>query len=133
MKLKLIAALWILCQTSVMAQGTLDDYRRAKEIRESFGKVYQVPQQILWSEKGECFSYRATAKGGKLELYIVDAVGKNKLVTDIAEIENQLKAELGTDVKLGTYWGKGTKVLNAHEIEFVVQEVTWKWNAATQK
>lgn len=133
MKLKLIAALWILCQTSVMAQGTLDDYRRAKEIRESFGKVYQVPQQILWSEKGECFSYRATAKGGKLELYIVDAVGKNKLVTDVAEIENQLKAELGTDVKLGTYWGKGTTVLNAHEIEFVVQEVTWKWNAATQK
>lgn len=78
MKLTLTAVLVVLLQLTTMAQGTLDDYKRAKEIRSSFGKVYQVPQQIIWSEKGDSFSYRVTQKDGKRSLYLVDALNKKK-------------------------------------------------------
>ncbi|VTR28970.1 S9 family peptidase [Sphingobacterium thalpophilum] len=134
MKLKLIAVLsFMLCQLAIMAQGTLEDYKRAKEIRETFAKIYGIPQQILWSEKGQSFSYRTTAKGGRSMLHIVDVVSQKKQATDVGEIEKQLTAELGSAVRLSGYWGRGTKVLNANEIEFVEQGISWTWNASAQK
>jgi hypothetical protein len=39
MKLTLTAVVLLLFQLTTMAQGTLEDYKRAKEIRSSFGKV----------------------------------------------------------------------------------------------
>ena len=42
MKLTLTAVLLVLFQLTAMAQGTFGDYKRAKEIRSSFGKVYRV-------------------------------------------------------------------------------------------
>ena len=84
MKLTLTAVLLMLFQLTTMAQGTLEDYKRAKEIKSSFGKVYQVPQQIIWSEKGDSFSYRLNEKDGKRSLYLVDAVTHKKIDTDVA-------------------------------------------------
>ncbi|KKX48277.1 hypothetical protein L950_0221965 [Sphingobacterium sp. IITKGP-BTPF85] len=116
-----------------MAQGTLDDYKRAKEIRSSFGKVYQVPQQIIWSEKGDSFSYRVTQKDGKRSLYLVDALNKKKIDTDVAAIEKQLSDQLDKEVKLGVLWGRDLKVLTANEVEFTEEKVVWKWNAQENK
>ncbi|ULT23635.1 hypothetical protein KUH03_31390 [Sphingobacterium sp. E70] len=104
MKLTFTAVLLMIFQLSTMAQGTLEDYKRAKEIRNSFGRVYQVPQQIIWSEKGDSFSYRVNRKDGKRSLYLVDALAKKKIDSDVAAIEMQLSAQLGKEVKLGVLW-----------------------------
>ncbi|MEN5055819.1 S9 family peptidase [Sphingobacterium kitahiroshimense] len=133
MKITLTAVLLLIFQLTTLAQGTLEDYKRAKEIRSSFGKVYQVPQQIIWSEKGDSFSYRLHKKDGKRSLYLVDAVTHKKIDTDVDAIEKQLSAQLGKEVKLGVLWGRDLKVLTANEVEFTEEKVIWKWNAQENK
>ncbi|MGE8379326.1 MAG: DPP IV N-terminal domain-containing protein, partial [Sphingobacterium sp.] len=133
MKLTLTAVLVLLLQLTTMAQGTLADYKRAKEIRSSFGKVYQVPQQIIWSEKGDSFCYWVNQKDGTRSLYLVDALNRKKSATDVAVIEKQLSAQLSKEVKLSVLWGRDLKVLTANEVEFTEEKVVWKWNATENK
>lgn len=133
MEFRFIAVLLVLFQFSGMAQGTLEDYKRAKELRNTFGKVYDIPQQVTWSEDGKTFAYRSTVKADNHVLSIVDAVSKKKYDTDVADIEGQLSSQLGKEVKLNAFWGRGMKVIHANEIEFVEQDVTWKWNVLENK
>jgi hypothetical protein len=78
MNLILTAVLVVLLQLTAIGQGTLADYKRAKEIRSSLSKVYQVPQQIIWSEKGASFCYWVNQKDGARSLYLVDALNRKK-------------------------------------------------------
>lgn len=128
MKLVFTGFLMLFVQLSVMAQGSLEDYKNAKEIRSTFNKVYQVPQQITWSEEGNFFSYRISLPDGKHLLYVVDAVEKQKTTVYPAEIAKQMSEMLSEEVQLSPGWGRGLKVLNPNEIEFVEREVTWRWN-----
>lgn len=106
MKLTFTAALVLLLQLTTMAQGTLDDYKRAKEIKSSFAKVYQVPQQIIWSQKGDSFSYRVTQKDGKRSLYLVDALNKKKIDTDVAAIEKAALIAVGQRSEIRRFVGE---------------------------
>ena len=133
MKLKAILLLLSMYQLSGMAQGTVADYKNAKDIRGIFGKVYNVPQQIVWSEGGDSFSYRVSARNNKQLLYIVDVATKEKRSTDIQSILSQMATSLGIDSKALAFSGRGFKVVNAKEIEFAEQGSNWKWNAEAQQ
>ncbi|MFD2556632.1 S9 family peptidase [Sphingobacterium tabacisoli] len=133
MKIKLIAVLLSFYQLSVMGQGTIDDYKRSKDIRNIFGMVYQVPQQIQWSEAGDSFAYTLHKKDGKRLLYLIDALSKHKTETNIENIERQLSEVLEIEIKLKSFSGRGLKVVNAHEIEFLEQGYSWRWNVKEQK
>ncbi|MBE8712812.1 S9 family peptidase [Sphingobacterium hungaricum] len=128
MKLLFTIALLTLLQFSVRAQGTLEDYKRAKETATISQKVYKVPQQIVWSEDGQSFSYRVKLKDNKNELYVIDAATTRKAVVHAEEIARQMSLLLSKPLVLENSWGKAMKVLNANEIEFEEQDAKWNWN-----
>ncbi|MBE8722408.1 S9 family peptidase [Sphingobacterium pedocola] len=133
MKLRFTGVLLVLFQLSGMAQGTIEDYKRAKEIRSTFNQLYQVPRQIVWSEDGNSFSYRISSKEDKDVLYLIDAVAKNKTAVDVVEVAKQMSAILAEEVKLQAVPDRGLNVLDANELEFVERNSKWKWNTIENK
>lgn len=133
MKWNFTAILVILAQFSVIAQGTLDDYKRAKEVRKSFGMVYKVPQQIVWSEDGQHFAYHITEREGVRSLILVDAVNQTKQTADIRVIEKSFSEQMSDNATLSPYWGRNMKVISANEVEFAEGGMSWKWNFIAKK
>lgn len=133
MRLKITTLLLLFLQFSAYAQGTLDDYKRAKEVYHTFGKVYNIPQQIVWSEDGESFAYRVKQKDNESALYLVDAKSKNKKRIDLEEVSKQMSTQLSETVRVNTNFIIGLKPVNSDEIEFTEKKKVWRWNIATAK
>lgn len=133
MRFKITTLLLLFLQFSASAQGTLDDYKRAKEVYHTFGKVYNIPQQIVWSEDGESFAYRVKQKDKESALYLVDAKSKNKKRIDLEEVSKQMSTQLSETVRVNTNFIIGLKPVNSDEIEFTEKKKVWRWNIATAK
>lgn len=133
MKLRITTLLLIIFQFSATAQGTLDDYKRAKEVRNNFGKVYNIPQQIVWSDDGENFIYRVKQKDNKSFLYLVDSKSVNKKQIDLDEVSKQMSTQLSETVPINSSFLIGLKPINNNEIEFTEKKKIWRWNILENK
>lgn len=128
MRSLITGTIWLLCQFSGMAQGTVEDYKRAKELQDAHRLVYDVPQQIVWSEDGNSLFYRVNVKDGKTAYYLVDAAERKKSLLDVEEIAKKLSDTLASTEKIEAIPGRGFKVLTAHKIEFVERDTVWNWD-----
>jgi len=133
MKYKISTLLFLFIQVSAFAQGTIDDYQRAKDVRNNFGKIYNIPQQIVWSEDGKSLVYRVKEKGGKHIVYVLDSELNNKKGIDLNNISQQMSSILSETVPLNTSWLVGLKVINSNEIEFTERKKIWRWNITENK
>lgn len=133
MRLQLSMLYLLFISFSVSAQGTLEDYKNAIEIRSSFNKVYGIPQQIVWSEDGHSFSYRNMEKGNKYMMYLVDVSSKDKIPIEVSLVSQELSKALSKAIKLESNWGKSMKTLNNREVEFIEEGFRWKWHAKDKK
>ncbi|GEM69721.1 peptidase [Sphingobacterium mizutaii NBRC 14946 = DSM 11724] len=133
MKLRITAFLLFILQVSSYAQGTLDDYKRAKEVRNNFGKIYNIPQQITWAEDGGSFVYKLKQKDNKSILVLVDAQTKSKKIIDLEAMSEQMSKLLSETVPLNNSWFVGLKPINNNEIEFTEKKKVWRWNVSENK
>lgn len=133
MRILITAIFSFFLMVSAFAQGTLKDYIRAKEIKKTFAKVYNVPQQIVWAEDGTSFLYRVSEQGNKNGIYIIDVENKLKKSIDVDAISRQLSTLLSKEINLTSALGRELKVIHAEEIEFVEEGIKWKWNVKDRK
>lgn len=77
------------------AQGTVDDYKRAKDLRGLISnKVYHAPSQIKWNESGDLLWYEKNTVHGK-EFVLVDTKSKTKSeLFQVTEVVEALKSDL---------------------------------------
>lgn len=128
MRFKLTGLLaFLFCCNTVFCQGTLEDYKNAKEIKNTFSKVYAVPQQIQWAEDGKSFLYWINESGNKKTTYVVDVVSKEKKPLNDKDISQQLSNTLPKDFKSIPSWNRSLKIINSNEIEFIENDTKWKW------
>ncbi|MGJ7031318.1 DPP IV N-terminal domain-containing protein [Niabella hirudinis] len=129
MKFILTILLLLPCCIHGNTQGTLTDYKHAKEVHEAYRKMYDVPRQITWSADGESFFYTVRKPGGRTAHYLVNAIAREKEPIDMVEIARQMTALKSAPVRINSIQtGSGFKVVNAAEIEFAADAIKWKWN-----
>src|SRR5690606_40676167 len=99
-----------------------------KEVRNNFGKIYNIPQQITWAEDGGSFVYKLKQKDNKSILVLVDAQAKSKKIIDLEAMSEQMSKLLSETVPLNNSWFVGLKPINNNEIEFTEKKKVWRWN-----
>ena len=90
MKLKLLlVATVLLSSTSIFAQGTVSDYKRAYSLREKFksDNVFNSPSDIRWKDSTSIFSYAKQTPQGK-RFVVVNAANKEHKIFDTKEAMN---------------------------------------------
>lgn len=133
MKSVTLVVFFLLCRIWSLAQGTVEDYRRSKEIKNAFEKVYRIPTQIIWSEDGNSFSYKVKLKDGGYTYYLVDVLGKQKKAIKLSAIVEQMSRILADKIELNAISEEGFKILNLNEIEFIDHNLVWNWNINDNK
>lgn len=125
--IKTILLLFI--SSSAVAQGSLEDYKRAKTVRKDFSnKIYNIPGQINWNEEGTLFWYDKPIKDGR-EYILVDAVHQTKTVLlTLSELSDALKGELKKDVTLRHLASDKVKIKNLNILEIEAEGNIWEWN-----
>lgn len=108
-------------------QGTLEDYRRANEIKQWNRKVYEVPQHILWSEDGNSLFYRVIKSDGKLGYVLVDIAAKHKENVNLVVLEKQLSVFLQEDTPVNFHTVKW-KPLGGASLELTYKDKVYVWD-----
>ncbi|MFD3002961.1 DPP IV N-terminal domain-containing protein [Pontibacter toksunensis] len=95
----LLAGLVLCCPTSLLGQGTREDYKRAEAQKQAMeGKVYHAPRSFNWLEGEERFWYISQTPRGK-EFLLVDAVKRRKKPAfDQERLAKALSAATGEEV-----------------------------------
>jgi dipeptidyl aminopeptidase/acylaminoacyl peptidase len=90
---------FMLLPAALLAQGTVEDYRRAMMLRDRYQDLATgVTDQVRWLEKTPRFVYRRTVKGGT-EFIIGDAAARTKQPAfDHAKLATSLSAALGRKI-----------------------------------
>lgn len=111
----------------IYAQGKVEDYKRAAEIKQWSGKVYEVPEQILWSEDGSILFYGIRKRNGDVDFFVVNVVTKQKVKIALRAIESQLSTFMKEEVSINLQNSKW-EVLNFNEFELTYKDRVYRWN-----
>lgn len=133
MKIKLTAFFLLFFNIYSFAQGTLEDYKNAKELQNSLGLVYGTPQQLIWAEDGNSLLYRVKYKDKENYVYLINTISKEKKTLDVTSIARQMSEQLNKDFKLGPNWGRNFKILNYSQLEFDEAGYRWEWDLNSDK
>lgn len=92
-----LIAIWLLSSTILSAQGTLDDYNRARQLGETFeGKViHSITNEPQWNEEKNTFWYRRTVEGGHEFISLVAEQAEKKPAFDHRRLASSLSEETG--------------------------------------
>lgn len=116
------------------AQGTVDDYKRAKDLRGLISnKVYHAPSQIKWNESGDLLWYEKNTVHGK-EFVLVDTKSKTKSeLFQVTEVVEALKSDLKKDIDPRSIGGDRIKVIDRSTVELEAEGSVWSWDRSTKK
>ena len=80
----LLTTLCVAFATNMMAQGALDDYNRAYQLRERFSakKILHSGVEPRWIDDSETFWYKTTTKDGEVYVKINPTTGSRKVQKD---------------------------------------------------
>jgi len=127
------------CWATMLAQGTLADYERARELQSKFqAGVINLPGPITWISGTDHFWYRRTIAGGS-EIVWVDAAGltrrpafdHEKLAAALSAVAGQTYTALR--LPLGGMGANLMFVDNEQAIEFNANEGHWRCDLANYK
>lgn len=111
------------------AQGTVEDYTRAKQLRHKIAdKLFDVPLHVQWNEAGTlCWYEKNTASGKKYIL--VDPASKSKSeLFDVRILEQALSKELNKTVKWDAVSRREMKLIDRSLFTFEYDGVLWSWD-----
>lgn len=121
---------------SAMAQGTVDDYRRAYNLRSKYGnKVVNANVQsrfLSGDEFGNKMWYSVTENGGQ-KYYLVDLkTNKHEVIFDNDKVASAMSSQLGSEVKGNQLWINPELVkLNDGNVgvKFAAKGYNWTYDA----
>ena len=130
---KILFAIVFITNTGVvLAQGTIEDYARAKKYRTATADaVYHIPSSIKWNDRGDIFVYEQRTSTGK-EFVWVDAVARKKeQLFDAKLLSEQLEKVTGQKFDINALSGYTIKLLGKDTVEFAFKNSVWHWNRNT--
>lgn len=122
-----ISSILIVSSFSLLAQGTVADYKRAETSDTAFvNKVYNIPVQYDWLGNENRFWYSNRIKGGK-EFILVDPAKKTKQrAFDHARLAKALGDKTKKQLKPTQLPFETLKFVDKSTIEFVSDSVRWQ-------
>jgi dipeptidyl aminopeptidase/acylaminoacyl peptidase len=130
-------SIFIFCFSSISgySQGTIEDFERAEEMRESMeNKVFYAPSDFHWAEKNNVFWYQVSTPKGK-EFFIVDAVKKTrKPAFDQMELAKSLTIATGHEIHPNHLpFSSISFVEEGRTMEFIIEDQLWQFNFRSGK
>ena len=134
MNKKLFTLIFIIGQSLLLsAQGTLDDYLRAKNLRSAIGDaVFNTPMHIKWNEDGDAFVYEKKSPTGKQFIFVDAATLKKELLFDKTTLSDAIKKELNQDFDINFLNGSTLKLVGKTNVEFSYKYVIWEYNISSK-
>lgn len=127
-------ALAVLANVSSFAQGTVEDFRRAKELRGRItNKVYQVPTQIKWNEQGDLLWYEKNTPTGKQFILVDPKAASKSTLFELSTLTDALKVALNKPVDAASLVSDQIKLIDRDLVEFTYDGYVWSWNRSTNK
>ncbi|MBD1431247.1 DPP IV N-terminal domain-containing protein [Sphingobacterium sp. DN00404] len=128
-KKSLNTCLCLLVFSGGFAQGTIEDYARAKELPHKIAdKLFDVPLHVQWNEEGTLCWYEKNTLSGKTYV-LVNPASKSKSVLFQAKIvEQALSKQLGKTAKWDAVSTRDMKLIDTTRFEFVYDSVRWIWD-----
>jgi len=125
----LFAIVFIANTGVVFAQGTVEDYARAKKYRaETADAVYHIPASIKWNGKGNAFVYEQRTPTGKEFVWVDATARKKEQLFDAKLLAEQLEKSTGQKADINVLSGSTIKLLDKDTVEFAFKSAVWHWN-----
>lgn len=127
---KILVAVVLIANTGfLLAQGTVEDYTRAKKFRKATADaVYHIPSNIKWNAKGDAFFYEQRTLAGKEFIWVDATARKKEQLFDVKLLAEQLEKSSGQKADINTLSGYTIKLLGKDTVEFTFQNAIWHWN-----
>src|SRR5690606_11975566 len=127
---KILVALVLITNTGfLLAQGTVEDYTRAKKFRSAIADaVYHIPSNIKWNAKGDAFFYEQRTLAGKEFIWVDATACKKEQLFDVKLLAEQLEKSSGQKADINTLSGYTIKLLGKDTVEFTFKNAIWHWN-----
>ncbi|TDS09791.1 S9 family peptidase [Sphingobacterium paludis] len=124
----------VLASANSFAQGTVDDFKRAKELRGKMtNKVYHVPAQIKWNEQGDLLWYEKNTAAGKQFVLVDPKAASKSTLFELNALTDALKAALNKPVDGASLLSDHIKLIDRDLLEFTYDGYVWCWNRSTNK
>jgi dipeptidyl aminopeptidase/acylaminoacyl peptidase len=113
----------------VLAQGTVEDYGRAKKFRAaSADAVYDIPISIKWNIKGDALVYEQRTPTGKEFVWVDPATRKKEQLFNAKLLAENLEKSTGQKADINALSGYTIKLLGKDTVEFTFKNAVWHWN-----
>src|SRR5690606_39078203 len=129
-----ILSLVCLLSVNSVAQGTIEDYQRAKGFRAKIAnKLYHVPSHIKWDSDGRLFWYEKNTKEGRMFI-LVDPKNRSKSTFfNPKAVASALSSALGRTVDEKALTGERLTLRGIDTVAFEYEGYTWSWNRSTNR
>lgn len=129
-----ILSLVCLLSVNTVAQGTIEDYQRAKGFRAKIAnKLYHVPSHIKWDSDGRLFWYEKNTKEGRMFI-LVDPKNRSKSTFfNPKAVASALSSALGRTVDEKALTGERLTLRGIDTVAFEYEGYTWSWNRSTNR
>lgn len=129
-----LITLAMLTSLSGYAQGTLEDFKRAKELRAKItNKVYQVPIHIKWNEQGDLFWYEKNTPTGRQFVLVDPKQASKSTLFELSALTAALKAALDKPVDGASLVSDHIELIDRNLLEFEYEGYVWDWNRESHK
>lgn len=129
LKKSLNTCLCLLVFYGVFAQGTAEDYTRARELRHKISdKLFDVPLHVQWNEAGTLCWYEKNTAAGKTYMLINPASKSKSVLFDAKTVEQALSGQLHKTVKWDAVSKRDMKLVNPTLFEFEYDGIRWSWD-----